>query len=424
MNFINEMTWRGMIHDSTPGLSDLLSSGTTSGYVGFDPTATSLHIGNLVPIMLLVHYQRCGHKPIALVGGATGLIGDPSGKSAERNLLTIEELNHNVSLIKPQLELFLDFNNGDKSAEIVNNMDWFKEVNMISFFRDIGKHLTLNYMMAKDSVQNRMESGISFTEFSYQLIQAYDFYFLHKTQNCKVQIGGSDQWGNITAGIELIKKISREKAYALTTPLLTKSDGSKFGKTESGNIWLDPKRTSPYKFYQYWLNVSDQDAEKWIKIFTTLSEKDTAEIVSKHNNEPHLRIVQKELAKRITSRVHSEEAYHQSVRISSILFGKKTADQIQDITEDEFLMVFEGVDQYKVDRSILQTGVDLINLLTDFSGAFSSKGEVRRLLDSNSISVNKLKCKGDHIVRTDDLLNGKYLLIQKGKKHYSIICFE
>ena len=424
MDFINEMDWRGMIHNSTPDLKDVLKQGTTTGYVGFDPTATSLHIGNLVPIMLLVHYQRCGHKPLALVGGATGLIGDPSGKSAERNLLTIDEINHNVSLIKPQLELFLDFDCGDKSAEIVNNMDWFKDVNMITFFRDIGKHLTLNYMMAKDSVQNRLETGISFTEFSYQLIQAYDFYFLHQNKKCMVQIGGSDQWGNITAGIELIKKISGNKGHALTTPLLTKSDGSKFGKTEAGNIWLDGNQTSPYKFYQYWLNVSDEDAEKWIKIFTILNQEEINELVKKHSAEPHLRLLQKELARRITSRVHGSSSYDQCVRVSSILFGKNTADQLKEITEEEFLMVFEGVDQHHADISSLTNGTDVITLLTDLSGAFNSKGEVRRLVQSNAISINKLKVNLETLITSSELLNNKYLLIQKGKKHYIIICFK
>ena len=424
MDFIKEMDWRGMIHNSTPGLSDVLSEGVTAGYVGFDPTATSLHIGNLVPIMLLVHYQRCGHKPIALVGGATGLIGDPSGKSAERNLLTLEEINHNVELIKPQLELFLDFNTGEKSAEIVNNMDWFQDINMITFFRDIGKHLTLNYMMAKDSVQNRMETGISFTEFSYQLIQAYDFYFLQKTKNCKVQIGGSDQWGNITSGIELIKKMNSGKGYALTTPLLTKSDGAKFGKTESGNIWLDAKRTSPYKFYQYWLNVSDEDAEKWIKIFTILDQKEIQSIISDHNNEPHLRLLQKELAKRITCRVHGEKSYNQCVNASAILFGKNTADQLTGISEEDFLMVFEGVEQHQIDKSKLNNGIDPLSLLTDLSGAFQSKGEARRLIQSNAISINKKKCNLDTVIQHSDLLNNKYILIQKGKKHYIILSFS
>ena len=424
MDFIKEMEWRGMIHDSTPGLKEKLSENVTPAYVGFDPTASSLHIGNLVPIMLLVHYQNCGHKPIALVGGATGLIGDPSGKSAERNLLTTEEVDHNLSLIKPQLELFLDFDSGSQSAEIVNNMDWFKDINMVSFFRDIGKHLTLNYMMSKDSVQNRMETGISFTEFSYQLIQAYDFYHLYKTKNCKVQIGGSDQWGNITSGIELIKKIEGQKAYALTTPLLTKSDGTKFGKTEDGNIWLDSKRTSSYKFYQYWMNVSDEDAKKWIKIFTTFSENEILEIIENHSKEPHLRILQKALAKSLTCRVHTENAYNQSVKVSNILFGKNTADQIQEITEQEFLMVFEGVDQYKVDRSKIMNGVDPVTLLTDFSKAFKSKGELRRLINSNAISINKIKIKEQDQFTVDSLLNNKYLLVQKGKKNYIILSFE
>ena len=424
MDFIKEMDWRGMIHNSTPGLSDVLSEGVTAGYVGFDPTATSLHIGNLVPIMLLVHYQRCGHKPIALVGGATGLIGDPSGKSAERNLLTLEEINHNVELIKPQLELFLDFSSGEKSAEIVNNMDWFKDINMINFFRDIGKHLTLNYMMAKDSVQNRMETGISFTEFSYQLIQAYDFYFLQKTKNCKVQIGGSDQWGNITSGIELIKKMNTGKGYALTTPLLTKSDGSKFGKTESGNIWLDAKRTSPYKFYQYWLNVSDEDAEKWIKVFTVLNQKEIQSIISDHQNEPHLRLLQKELAKRITCRVHGESSYNQCVNASAILFGKNTADQLKEISEEDFLMVFEGVEQHEIDKSKLKNGIDPVSLLTDLSGALQSKGEARRLIQSNAISINKIKCNLETVIQHKDLLQNQFILIQKGKKNYIILKFS
>jgi len=424
MDFINEMDWRGMIHDITPGLKEKLEEGITSAYVGFDPTASSLHIGNLVPIMLLVHYQKYGHKPIALVGGATGLIGDPSGKSTERNLLTREQIDHNLCGVKSQLELFLDFSCGKNSAEIVNNMDWCKDINMISFFRDVGKHLTLNYMMSKDAVQNRMEAGISFTEFSYQLIQAYDFYFLHKNKNCQVQIGGSDQWGNITSGIELIKKISGQKSFALTTPLLTKSDGSKFGKTEAGNIWLDSNRTSSYKFYQYWMNISDEDAEKWIKIFTTLTQNEIKDIVEKHRKEPHLRNLQKELAKSITIKVHGLDRYDQAVRVSHILFGKDTADKIKEITEEEFLMVFEGVDRYKVDKSKLETELNPVELLTDLSGAFHSKGEVRRLLSSKAISINKIKIKDSDVIRQSDLLNNKYLLIQKGKKHYIIICFE
>jgi len=424
MDFINEMQWRGMIHDSTPGLQDELQKTINSAYVGFDPTASSLHIGNLVPIMLLVHYQKCGHKPIALVGGATGLIGDPSGKSLERKLLTTEEINYNISKIKPQLELFLDFNCGEKSAEIVDNMEWFKEMKMVSFLRDIGKHLTLNYMMAKDSVQNRMETGISFTEFSYQLIQAYDFYFLHKTKNCKIQIGGSDQWGNITAGIELIKKINGKKSYALTTPLLTKVDGSKFGKTETGNIWLDSTRTSSYKFYQYWLNVSDQDVKKWIKIFTTLDENTITTLCKKHDEAPHLRLLQKELAKNITCRVHGENAYNQAIRVSEIFFSKNPTKKIKEITEEEFLMVFEGVDQYKASKSSITKGVDPITLLTELSGVFKSKGETRRLVQANAISINREKCQLNSLITKKDLLNNKYLLIQKGKKHYSIICFE
>ena len=424
MDFINEMEWRGMIHDSTPDIQELLQEGVHAAYVGFDPTATSLHIGNLVPIMLLVHYQRCGQKPIALIGGATGLIGDPSGKSSERNLLSLEEVQHNISFIKPQLELFLDFDSGPNSAEIINNMDWFQDMDMITFFRDIGKNLTLNYMMSKDSVQNRMDTGISFTEFSYQLIQAYDFYFLHKTKDCKIQIGGSDQWGNITAGIELIKKMGLGQAHALTTPLLTKSDGSKFGKTEAGNIWLDAERTSPYKFYQYWLNAGDADAYKWIQIFSILDKQEISTIMTNHNKNPHLRLLQKELAERITCRVHGRDAYNQSVRVSNILFGKNPSEQMKEITEKEFLMVFDGVEQYKISKSKLEGGVDPVNLLTDVSGAFQSKGEVRRLVVSNAISINKVKCKLEDVIGINNLLNNKYLLIQKGKKHYIILCFE
>ena len=410
MDFINEMDWRGMIHDTTPGLKEKLQEGITSAYVGFDPTASSLHIGNLVPIMLLVHYQKCGHKPIALLGGATGLIGDPSGKSAERNLLSVDEIHHNLLGVKSQLELFLDFTDVKNAAEIVNNMDWCQDINMVTFLRDIGKHLTLNYMMSKDSVQNRMETGISFTEFSYQLIQAYDFYYLYKNKKCVVQIGGSDQWGNITSGIELIKKMSGNKAYALTTPLITKSDGSKFGKTESGNIWLDPGRTSPYKFFQYWMNISDQDAEKWIKIFTTFSQEEILEIIKNHHENPHLRILQQELAKSITSRVHGVNRYNQSVKVSNILFGKNTSELITQITEEEFLMVFEGVDQYNVSKSALDQPVEPTSLLTDLSGAFDSKSELRRLFKSNAISLNKIKWSVDQLVTKDNLLNNKYIL--------------
>ena len=424
MDFINEMMWRNMIHDITPGLKEKLSQDITSAYVGFDPTADSLHIGNLVPIMLLVHYQNCGHRPVALVGGATGLIGDPSGKSSERNLLSLEQVRHNLASIRSQLEFFLDFKSSENAAEIVNNMEWFKDINSVTFLRDIGKHLTLNYMIAKDSVQNRMETGISFTEFSYQLIQAYDFYYLHQNKNCQVQIGGSDQWGNITAGIELIKKMCGAKSYALTTPLLTKSDGSKFGKTENGNIWLDPKRTSPYKFYQYWMNASDQDAANWIKIFTTLSQNEIEDIILMHHKEPHLRLLQKELSKNITSRVHGKESYEKSLNVSSILFGKRAPSAITEITEEELLMVFEGVDQYIVPKSCLSQPIDPINLLTELSGAFNSKGEVRRLIQSNAISINKVKIQLDSLIKKEDLLSEKYLLIQKGKKYYIILRFE
>jgi len=423
MNFVSEMKWRDMVNDLTPGIEEELASKMSTGYVGFDPTASSLHIGSLAPIMLLMHLQRSGHKPIALLGGATAMIGDPSGKKSERKLLTQEEVDSNLKSVKKQLELFLDFDCGRNSAEIVNNLDWVGNLNIINFFRDFGKSLTVNYMMAKDSVKNRIETGISFTEFSYQLIQAYDFFHLYKTKNCKIQIGGSDQWGNITSGIELIRKQIGEQAFALTCPLVTKTDGSKFGKTEDGNIWLDSNRTSPYKFLQYWMNVSDADAKKYIKVFSLCNEFEVLDLQHNHDKEPHLRILQRQLAKEITSRIHGESTYDNAMKVSEILFGKDTQDELKKISEKDFLMIFEGVPMYTVSRDVLNK-IDPITLLVEKSQIFSSKGEATRMLSSNAISLNKQKINVDSVIDSTDLLNNKYLLIQKGKKNYMIINVE
>ena len=420
MNFVAEMKWRNMINDYTPGIEEELLSNFSAGYVGFDPTASSLHIGSLAPIMLLMHLQRCGHKPIALLGGATAMIGDPSGKKSERKLLTQDEVNSNLISVKKQLELFLDFDCGKNSAEIVNNLDWISNLSIIDFLRDFGKSLTVNYMMAKDSVKNRIETGISFTEFSYQLIQAYDFYHLHKNKNCKIQIGGSDQWGNITSGIELIKKQSAEKSYALTCPLVTKSDGSKFGKTEEGNIWLDPAKTSPYKFLQYWMNISDEDAKKYIKIFSLFNEEEIKNLIINHEKEPHMRIIQKQLASEITSRVHGSVVYKNALKVSQILFGKDTQEELRNISEEDFLMIFEGVPMYNIERNDLNN-IDPVTLFVEKAQVFSSKGDARRMLSSNAISLNKKKINTDSIISSDKLLNNKYLLVQKGKKNYIII---
>ena len=420
MNFVAEMKWRNMINDYTPGIEEELLSNFSAGYVGFDPTASSLHIGSLAPIMLLMHLQRCGHKPIALLGGATAMIGDPSGKKSERKLLTQDEVNTNLISVKKQLELFLDFDCGKNSAEIVNNLDWISNLSIIDFLRDFGKSLTVNYMMAKDSVKNRIETGISFTEFSYQLIQAYDFFHLHKNKNCKIQIGGSDQWGNITSGIELIKKQSAEKSYALTCPLVTKSDGSKFGKTEEGNIWLDPAKTSPYKFLQYWMNISDEDAKKYIKIFSLFNEEEIKNLIINHEKEPHMRIIQKQLASEITSRVHGSVVYKNALKVSQILFGKDTQEELRNISEEDFLMIFEGVPMYNIERNDLNN-IDPVTLFVEKAQVFSSKGDARRMLSSNAISLNKQKINVDSIIGLNNLLNNKYLLVQKGKKNYIII---
>jgi tyrosyl-tRNA synthetase len=421
MNLIEELRWRGMIHDITPGTEEQLSKEMTSGYAGFDPTAPSLHIGNLVPVMLLVHLQRAGHKPFVLVGGATGRVGDPSGKSNERKLLSIEDIEINLEGQKKQLMKFLDFENGENKAEIVNNYDWFKEFNFLDFIRDVGKHITINYMLAKDSVKKRLETGMSFTEFSYQLVQGYDFYWLHQNRNVKLQVGGSDQWGNITTGKEFIRRKNGGEAFAMTCPLITKADGSKFGKSEGGNIWLDAEKTSPYKFYQYWLNVTDIDAENFIKIFTLLSKEEIEKLIEKHKEDPGRRLLQKELAKDITIRVHSKEDYEAAVNASQILFGKGTTEMLQTLSDNMLLSVFEGVPQHHIDKTSIVNGLDIVELLSTETGFFPSKSEVRRLLQGNSISVNKTKVKLGYELSSKDLLNDRFILIQKGKKNYYLI---
>ena len=422
MNFIEELRWRGMIHDIMPGTEEQLKKEITSGYIGFDPTADSLHIGNLVPILLLVHFQKSGHKPVALVGGATGMVGDPSGKSEERKFLDEETLKHNLACQRKQLEKFLDFSPGPNSAEIVNNYDWFKEMGFLQFLRDVGKHITVNYMMTKDSVKKRLETGISFTEFSYQLVQGYDFYWLNKNKNCKLQMGGSDQWGNIVTGTELIRRKDGGDAYALTTPLLTKSDGSKFGKSEDGNLWLDKTKTSAYKFYQYWLNLSDEDAEKYIKVFTFLAEDEIKKITTEHHMAPHLRLLQKTLAREITILVHSQADYETALDASEILFGKGTTESLRKLSEDDFLAIFNGVPVFEVARSKFSENVPVIDFLTDLAPIFESKGELKRMVTGGGLSVNKDKImQSDQVVDESYLINSKYLLAQKGKKNYYIV---
>ncbi len=422
MNLVEELKWRGMIHDIMPGTEEQLKKELTTGYIGFDPTSDSLHIGSLVPIMLLVHFQRSGHKPLILVGGATGMIGDPSGRSEERKLLSEEVLNYNLGCIKQQLEKFLDFDCGANSAEIVNNYDWFKDMKVLQFLRDAGKHITVNYMLSKDSVKKRMEAGISFTEFSYQLIQGYDFYWLYKNKNCKIQMGGSDQWGNIVTGTEFIRRKKNGEAFALTAPLMERSDGKKFGKSEEGNIWLDAKKTSPYKLYQYWLNVPDEDAEKYIKIFTLLSRDEISHLNEEHQKAPHQRILQKKLAEEITALVHSKEDLDTVIDASQILFGKGTTDTLKKLDEPTFLSVFEGVPMYEVDKGTFKKSVSLLELLVDQTPVFTSKGELRRLVQGGGLSMNKEKVSNAEMTVDDkNLLNNKYLLIQKGKKNYFLI---
>ena len=419
MTLIDELKWRGMIHDIMPGTEEQFSKEMTIAYSGFDPTSDSLHIGNLVQIMLLKHLQRNGHKPIVLVGGATGMVGDPSGKSKERNLLDQKTLIKNLNAIQGQLEKFLDFNSGKNSAELVNNNDWFKDISYLDFIRDIGKHISINYMLAKDSVKSRLESGLSFTEFSYQLVQGYDFYWLWKNKDCKVQLGGSDQWGNIVTGTELIRRKGKGEAFALTTPLIQKADGGKFGKTESGNIWLDKDKTSAYKFYQFWLNSSDEDAKNYIKIFTTKSKKEIQNIISEHEKEPHLRVLQKSLAKDITERVHSKKDLEVAIKASNILFGKSTATDLSALDEKTFLSVFEGVSQFEISKSELKGSI--VDFLTENTTIFSSKGDARRMVHGNSISVNQEKITEEFTVSSSTLINDKYILIQKGKKNYFVI---
>lgn len=424
-NFVEELQWRGMVHDVMPDTETHLLEQMRSAYVGFDPTADSLHIGNLVPIMLLSFFQRCGHKPIALVGGATGMIGDPSGKSTERNLLDEKTLRHNQDCVQKQLEQFLDFSSGaNNEAIMVNNYDWMKEFSFLDFIRDIGKHITVNYMMAKDSVKSRLTGdgdGMSFTEFTYQMVQGYDFLHLYKEKNCTLEMGGSDQWGNITTGTELIRRIGGGKGYALTCPLITKSDGSKFGKSEGGNIWLDANRTSPYKFYQYWLNSSDTDAEKYIKIFTFL-DKDTIDgLIKEHQEAPHMRLLQKRLAEEVTVTVHSKEALDNAIKASQILFGKSTSEDLKNLDTHTFLDVFEGVTQAEVSTAEIENGLDIIGALATQTGFLKSNGEARRALKENSVSVNKEKVQEGYSITTSDLINDQFILLQRGKKNYFII---
>ena len=426
INFVQELKWRGLIHNIMPGTEEQLLKEQTTAYIGFDPTADSLHIGSLVQIILLMHFQKAGHKPIALVGGATGMIGDPSGKSAERNLLDEETLNKNIAGVKATLERFIDFNkSSDNAAEIVNNYDWMKNLSFLEFARDIGKHITVNYMMAKDSVKNRINSeskeGMSFTEFTYQLVQGFDFLHLYSHKNCKLQIGGSDQWGNITTGTELIRRKVQGKAYALTSPLVTKADGTKFGKTEGGNIWLDENRTSPYKFYQYWLNASDLDAENYIKIFTFLDQKTIENLIVEHNKTPHLRILQKKVAEEVTIMTHGLTAYENALKASSILFGKSTAKDLKNLDEKTFLDIFEGVPQAEISEEELIKGLDIVSALNEKSGFVKSNGEARRAIKENSISVNKEKVKEDFIIDKNDLIADKYILLQRGKRNYFLL---
>ncbi len=427
MNFVEELSWRGMIHDKMPGLDEQLDKELTTAYVGIDPTADSLHIGHLVGVMMLKHFQVAGHKPIVLVGGATGMIGDPSGKSQERNLLDEPTLRHNQECLKMQLTHFLDFDSkAPNAAEMVNNYDWMSTFTFLDFIRDIGKHLTVNYMMAKDSVKKRLDSdsgsGMSFTEFTYQLVQGADFLHLYQHNNCKLQMGGSDQWGNITTGTELIRRKLSGEAFALTCPLIKKADGTKFGKTESGNVWLDPERTSPYKFYQFWLNTSDEDAQKYIKIFTLLPKDEVDSLVKGHLEAPHLRLLQKCLAKEVTCMVHSEDAYNTAVEASEILFGKGTEDTLRKLDEATFLSVFEGVPQFEVSLKEIEQGINVIDLLAGKCEVFPSKGEARRTIGGGGVSINKVKLdSSEQSVFASQLIGGKYLLVQKGKKNYYLL---
>lgn len=426
-NFIEELRWRGMIQDIMPETEQHLMEGLRAAYVGFDPTADSLHIGNLVSVMMLRHFQNCGHKPYALVGGATGMIGDPSGKSAERNLLTEEVLAHNIKGIQKQLAKFLDFESeAPNRAELVNNYDWMKEFSFLSFIRDIGKHITVNYMMAKDSVKKRFDpnentDGMSFTEFSYQLLQGYDFLHLYRQKGLTLQMGGSDQWGNITTGTELIRRIAGGKAYALTCPLITKADGTKFGKSEGGNVWLDAEKTSPYKFYQYWINVSDEDAQRYIKIFTMLSREEIEQLISEHQAAPHLRVLQNKLAEELTTLVHGREELQKAQKASQILFGNSTSDDLRQLDAKTFLEVFDGVPQAEVTRTDIAAGLDMIAALSAKTGFIASNSEARRALKEKSIAVNKEKVEESYIIGEKDIIDDKFVLLQRGKKNYFVI---
>ena len=413
-----------MVHDIMPGTEDALNKKVSAGYIGFDPTADSLHVGHLVQIMTLVHFQRAGHKPLALVGGATGMVGDPSGKSKERNLLDAETLNHNVACVQKQLEKFLDFNCGENAAEMVNNYDWFKDMPFLDFIRDVGKHISISYMMAKDSVKSRLETGLSFTEFSYQLVQGYDFYYLNQHKNCIVQLGGSDQWGNIVTGTELIRRKSGNEAYAVTTPLIKKADGTKFGKTESGSVWLDPERTSPYEFYQFWLNASDADSVNYVRIFTLLSKENIEAIEKEHNEAPHLRQLQKAIAEDITRRVHGEEALQTAIAASNILFGKSTADDLKKLSEKDFFSIFDGVPQARLSIEEFGPGISIVEALSAKTGFLSSNGEAKRELKANAIAVNKEKVGEDFMLTSEHLINSRYALIGKGKKTNYILVVE
>ena len=427
MNFIQEIKWRGMLHDIIPGTEDILAGGMVSAYLGIDPTADSLHIGHLCGIMMLRHFQLCGHKPIVLIGGATGMIGDPSGKSEERNLLDVATINHNLKAIKKQLRKFLDFSpSAPNAAEIVNNYDWTRRLTFLEFSRDIGKHITVNYMMSKDSVKKRLGSdssiGMSFTEFTYQLLQGYDFLYLYRNKNCRLQMGGSDQWGNITTGTELIRRIDKGEAFGITCPLITKADGSKFGKTEIGNIWLSPEYTSPYKFYQFWLNTADDDAKRYIKIFTELTEKEITLLIAEHNTAPHERKLQKRLAEEVTTMVHSAKALQSAIEASEILFGNATKQRLLKTDEKTLMAIFEGVPQFEIDRKLFDTGIQPLTLLAELTGVFPSKGEARKTIQANGLSLNKEKFTNiDRPITAAHLIKDKYLLLQKGKKNYFCI---
>jgi len=424
-NFVEELRWRGLLFDIMPETETHLLEHVTTGYIGFDPTADSLHIGSLVQILILKHFQNAGHKPIALVGGATGMVGDPSGKSVERNLLDEASLQKNIEGVKAQLSRFLDFNATENPAELVNNFDWMKDISLINFVRDIGKHITVNYMIAKDSVKKRISSeskvGMSFTEFTYQLFQGYDFYHLYKEMDCKLQMGGSDQWGNITTGTELIRRKAQGKAYAITVPLVTKADGTKFGKTEGGNVWLDANRTSPYKFYQYWLNASDEDAEKYIKIFTFLDKEAIEALIVEHRETPHLRLLQKKIGEEVTIMTHGQEAFDNAIKASQILFGKSTSEDLKSLDEQTFLDIFEGVPQASVSKEDIDNGLDMIGALAAKTGFLNTNGEARRALKENAISVNKEKVKEDFVISTSDIIANAYVLLQRGKKNYFLL---